>query len=490
MTRTFAIRLLACAAALAAAGLIAACAVNPATGEREVVLMSEEQELALGREYHKRIMAMEQIYNEGELQDYVQAVGERVAASADRKDLIYRFFLIDSPQVNAFALPGGYIYIYRGLLTYMDTEAELAAVLGHELGHVTARHTVRQHRNATFSQILATVVAGTTGNRAAADLTNVLGAAVVAGYGRDLELEADRLGAEYLARAGYDHTAMLGVLDILKYHQEYSQARAEAEGREAGSYHGVFASHPRNDARLQEVVAAARDLAPPDEPYTGRDVFLEEIDGLVYGYSAQEGIPRGDSFYHTDLGFAFDYPPDWRLENRPNAVFLFAPRGKAVIQLGATDLNKRLQPSEFVRQRLGVEDPRNERTFESHGLTAYTALVSQGGLFSSRILRLGVVYLDDRAYIFQSKAEEEEGPPGWAEDFRATVSSFRRLTTAESEIARPWRIRVRPARRGDSYAALAARSPLGEDAEAQLRLINQDYPDGEPRPGEPLKYIE
>lgn len=490
MTRSLAIRLLALPAALAAAALVAACAVNPATGEREVVLMSEEQELALGREYHKQIMATMDLYNDRAMRDYVQAVGDRVAAGADRSDLIYRFFLIDSPQVNAFALPGGYIYIYRGLLAYMDTEAELAAVLGHELGHVTARHAVRQHRNATFSQILATVVAGTTGNRAAGDLTNVLGAAFVAGYGRDLELEADRLGAEYLARAGYDHTAMLDVLDILKYHQEYTQARAEAEGRETQTYHGVFASHPRNDARLQEVVAAARDLVPADGPYTGRDAFLEKIDGLVYGFSAQEGIPRGDSFYHPDLGFAFDYPPDWRLENQPNAVWLFAPEGKAVIKLGATDLNKRLQPAEFVRQRLGVEDPRNERTFESHGLTAYTALVPQGGMFSSRIMRLGVVYLDDRAYIFQSRTEDGDGPPGWAEDFRTTVSSFRRLTTAETDIARPWRIRVRPARSGDSYGALAARSPLGEDAAAQLRLLNQDYPDGEPRPGELLKYIE
>jgi predicted Zn-dependent protease len=490
MTRTLAIRLFIWSAALAVAVLIAACAVNPATGEREVVFMSEEQELALGREYHKQILAVEQLYDDRAVQEYVQSVGERVAANADRSDLIYRFFVIDSPQVNAFALPGGYIYIYRGLIAYMDSEAELAAVLGHELGHVTARHAVRQHRNATFSQLLAVVVAGSTGSGAAGDLTNVLGSAFVAGYGRELELEADRLGAGYLARAGYAHDAMLDVLDILKYQQEYAQARAAAEGREVSTYHGVFASHPRNDTRLQEVVAAARDLVPPGDPYTGRDAFLEKIDGLVYGFSAQEGIPRGDSFYHPDLGFAFDYPPDWRLENQPSAVLLFAPEGKAVIQIGATDLNKRLPPAEFVRQRLGVENPRNEHSFQSNGLTAYTALVPQGGLFSNRIVRLGVVYLDDRAYIFQSKAEDGDGPAGWAEDFRATVTSFRRLTTAEADAARPWRIRVRPARPGDTYAGLAAQSPLGEDAAAQLRLLNQHYPDGEPRPGEPLKYVE
>lgn len=485
-----AIRLFIWLAVLAAAALTAACAVNPATGEREVVLMSEDQELAIGRQYHQQILATQKLYNDQALQDYVQAVGDRVAANADRADIIYRFFLIDSPQVNAFALPGGYIYIYRGLLAYMETEAELAAVLGHELGHVTARHAVRQHRNATFAQVLAAVVAGTTGSGAAGDLTNVMGSAFVAGYGRDLELEADRLGAEYLARSGYDHTAMLDVLDILKYHQEYSLARAEAEGREASTYHGVFSSHPQNDTRLQEVVAAARDLAPADDPYVGREAFLEKIDGLVYGFSAQEGIPRGNSFYHPDLGFAFDYPPSWRLENLPSAVLLFAPEGKAVIQIGATDLNKRLPPAEFVRQRLGVEKPRNERSFESNGLSAYTALVPQGGMFSSRFVRLGVVYLDDRAYIFQSKAEDADGPPGWAEDFRATVESFRRLTTAETDIARPWRIHVRPARSGDNYDALAAQSPLGEDAAAQLRLLNQDYPDGEPKPGESLKYVE
>ena len=489
MTRAPYIRILARLAVLAAAALTAACAVNPATGERELVLMSEEEELALGRQFHQQIMSVERLYDDQALQDYVQAIGERVAAESDRPELIYRFFLIDSPQVNAFALPGGYIYIYRGLLGYMDSEAELAAVLGHELGHVTARHAVRQHRNAALSQILATVVAGTTGSGAAADLTNVLGSAVVAGYGRDLELEADRLGAEYLARAGYDHEAMLEVLDILKYHQEYAQARAKAQGREASTYHGVFASHPRNDTRLQEVVAAARDLAPAGDPRIGRETFLEKIDGLVYGHSAHEGIPRNGSFYHPELGFAFDYPEGWRLENRPSAILLYAPEGAAVIQIGATDLNKRMPPAEFVRQRLGVEDPRNERSFESHGLTAYTALVPQG-MFSDRIVRLGVIYLDDRAYIFQSRAEDGDGPAGWAADFRDTVTSFHRLTAREADKARPWRIRVRPARAGEPYAGLAASSPLGEDAAAQLRLLNQDYPDGQIRSGRLLKYVE
>lgn len=483
------IRLLACLAALAAAVVAGACAINPATGKREVVLMSEEEELAIGRQLHQRILSVEKLYDDPDFQDYVQAVGERVAASADRSDLIYRFFVIDSPQVNAFALPGGYIYIYRGLIAYMDSEAELAAVLGHELGHVTARHAVRQHRNATFSQLLAVVVAGSTGSGAAGDLANVLGSAFVAGYGRDLELEADRLGAEYLARAGYDHNAILDVLGILKYQQEYAQARAEAEGREATTYHGVFASHPRNDTRLQEVVAAARRLAPTTDPYIGRDEFLKRIDGMVYGHSAREGIARGNSFYHADLGFAFDYPPGWRLENRPQAVLLFAPGGDATIQFGTTDLNKRMPPPEFVRRRLGVDNPRNERSFESHGLSAYTALVPQG-MGGSRLLRLGVVYLGDRAYIFQSTARKDGGPAGWAEDFHATVASFHRLTAAEAKTAQPWRIHVRPARKGDTYARLAPQSPLGKDAIAQLRLLNQDYPNGEPRPGQPLKYIE
>ena len=161
---------------------------------------------------YKRQLKQYPRYPDQALQAYVQQVGERVARHSHRGQLDYHFTVIDSPDINAFALPGGYIYIHRGLMAYLGSEAELAAVLGHEVGHVTARHGVRQQSQSTAWGVLGQAVAMGTGVGAAADVTGVLGNAVVRGYGRDMELEADGLGAEYLARGGYDPQAMICLL--------------------------------------------------------------------------------------------------------------------------------------------------------------------------------------------------------------------------------------------------------------------------------------
>ena len=177
-------------ALLVALQALAGCAVNPATGRSDFVMMSEQQELAMGRQYNQEIAKQYPRYPDEALQAYVQRVGERVASHSHRSNLAYHFTVVDSPDINAFALPGGYIYIHRGLMAYLNSEAELAAVLGHEVGHVTARHSVRQQSQSAAWGILGQAVAIGTGVGAAADITNVLGGAVVSGYGRDMELEA------------------------------------------------------------------------------------------------------------------------------------------------------------------------------------------------------------------------------------------------------------------------------------------------------------
>lgn len=476
---------------LAGAGLggtLGACATNPATGGAEVVLMSEEDELEIGRELDRRIQAQEALLEDERLQRYVQEIGEKVAASSHRSDLIYRFRVIDRPQVNAFAIPGGYIYVYRGLLAYMNSEAELAAVLGHEIAHVTARHTVRQHRNATLASLLVNIIAVRSGTPYSGDIASLLGAAFLAGYGRDLELEADGLGAEYLARAGYETDAMLRVVGVLKYQEEYAKARAKAEGRDPVTYHGVFATHPKNDKRLQEVVAAARQAKETAQPFEGREQYLAMIDGMTYGFSEKEGIPRGNRFYHRKLNFSFAYPEGWLIENQSGRVLGYAPQGAAEIQLTVEDLNKRIPPGQFARERLNMGDLREEKTFEVNGLTAYSALAPKGVL-SRWNARLGIVYHEGRAYVLWGEPKDGKEPAGFGVQFDATLRSFHALRADEMEAAREWKIRLMKAGRDTRYPALAAQSPLGADAPALLRLINQHYPDGEPAAGETLKVI-
>ena len=208
----------------------------------------------------RAVMKQYSLYENKELQDYVQRVGRKLAAESHRSGLIYRFHVLDSTEINAFALPGGYIYITRGLMSYLNSEAEFAAVLGHEIGHVTARHSVRQASAAQIAGIGATIGAiflPQMRTQAGNQVVNMLGTAVLSGYGRKHELESDRLGAEYLARTGYTPQAMLDVIKVLKNQQVYDETLAKAEGREPRKYHGVFASHPDNDTRLQEVIAAA-----------------------------------------------------------------------------------------------------------------------------------------------------------------------------------------------------------------------------------------
>ena len=250
------------------------CATNPVSGESNFVLMSEEQEIAMGKKNHVEVMKQYKEYQNPTLQAYVDEIGQKLAEAGHRGHLDYTFTLLDSPQVNAFALPGGYIYITRGIMAYMNNEEQLAGVLGHELGHVTARHGVRQHGAQTAASVIGVLATIATGSKQVAQASSQVGGALVSGYGRQHELEADRLGAEYLARTGYDPEKMLGVVGILKDQEEFEKQRAREEGREPRVYHGVYASHPENDDRLQEVIRAADKFKNPDARQTNPEVFL------------------------------------------------------------------------------------------------------------------------------------------------------------------------------------------------------------------------
>ena len=423
------------------------------------------------------------MYNDPGLQDYVQTVGERVAAKGDRPELKYTFTVIDSPDVNAFALPGGYIYINRGLMAYMETEAQLAAVLGHEVAHVTARHAVRQHRNAVLANTAGIAVAIGTGIGAAGQVASVAGQAAISGYGRDLELEADRLGAKYMAESGYDHQEMLKMLGILKYQQEYAQERARAEGREATAYHGVFSSHPDNDERLQGVVREAKKLESSADPVVGRNAFLQQIDGMIYGNNRDQGVARGDGFYHENLNIAFSIPDQWLVENQANAILLFAPKGAAVIKMAALPQRRGVSPQQLMQQ-LKIPGLSNGRELTVHGLPAYIA-DARGAR------KVATVYHQGRAYFFIGQPKAGEAPPAYfAQDFEQVVTSFHNLTSVEAKKAEPWRLKTWQVKPGLSYDRLSKISPLGSDAESQLRLINQQYPNGELQPGKTVKLVE
>lgn len=472
------------------ASSLVACATNPATGGRDLVLMSEESEIALGRELHPRVLKEQVPYDDPTLQAYVQRVGEGVAAASDRNDLIYRFTVLDSPEVNAFALPGGYIYINRGLLAYLDSEAELAAVLAHEIGHVTARHAVRQYTTTTLTGVVGAVVASQVGVQGAQDLANVVGTAVVRGYGRELELEADRFGAEYLTRAGYDPSAMMDVLRILKSQELFERQLAAQEGREPRIYHGLFSSHPDNDRRLQEVVQTARVSAPAGVTSDNRPEYLRALDGLVFGDSERDGIVRGNRFYHKDLGVALSFPTGWRVENRPERLLAWAPGNDGVIQVVSRDLNQRLTPREFAIRSLHLRDVHKPEEFVHHGMPGFTGVAAVATPFGRRMARIVVLYKGDRAYAFAGAAKDAADPYRYDRETVEMARSFHPLDESELPLAEPLRLRVIQAGPDTRFIELARQSGIPSEPEAQLRLLNRFYPTGEPKPGRPLKVVE
>jgi predicted Zn-dependent protease len=466
-------------------GLLAGCAHNPATGRTDFVMMSESQELEMGRSYSQQVLKENPRYADEKLQAYVQQVGERVAKHSHRSNLQYHFTVVDSADINAFALPGGYIYINRGLLAYLNSEAELAAVLGHEVGHVTARHSVQQQSQSTAWGILGQAVAIGTGVGAAGDVTNALGSVVTKGYGRDMELEADGLGAQYLARSGYDPQAMIEVIKVLKNQELFARDQALKRGQAVpeSSYHGVFDSHPANDQRLQQVVGPASALVTGHQE-VNREQFLQHLEGLPFGDSAATGVRRGQRFYHADLGFTLSYPQGWELLNRPDALIAHTADQQAFMAMTVEPADSALTPEQWLRKKAGSQRLVQDATLQQGGLQGYTAIIP-----GAAAKRVAVIYLGPRAYVFVGAVKGRASLESEDDKFMAMISSFRPLSAAQLELAQPLRLHLQQAKAAQGMAALAKESKLQDDPELNLRLLNGLYPSGEPRPGDWLKIL-
>jgi predicted Zn-dependent protease len=475
--------------------LLSGCATNPVSGKKEVALMSEEQEITIGREADPKIRKQYGVYDDAKLQAYVQRVGEKLAGLSHRPELFYRFTVLDSPEVNAFALPGGYIYITRGLMAYLNDEAELAAVLGHEIGHVTARHAVRQYTTAMAAQIgytIGSIFVPQVGSQAGSTLYNVLGTALVRGYGRQYELQADQLGAEYSALAGYDPDAMLEVLRVLKHQEAFEVERARLEGREPNVYHGVFATHPSSDKRLQEVIKEAQ----PHEvrqPRSGRDEYLAQLNGIVFGDSVKQGVRYGNEFYHKDLDIALRFPEGWRIENQPDRLVAVNRYNSARMVVRLQDLNRRIAPREFLKQRLKLK-LHEASELPGTELPSYTALTRLPWAFGTSLAqtvdtRVTVLYFRDKAYVFYGAASTEEEFTRLDPLYLDTARSFHALTQAERKLADGLHIEIITAAAGINFAELGKDSPIPNYPERVLRLINDRYPSGEPQPGSKIKIV-
>lgn len=499
-------------APLLAAVLLSACAsvTNPVTGQRELTVMDEKAEIAEGAKAHQEVLEEYGVLDDPAVQAYVAGVGQKLAAQSHRAKLKWSFTVLDSPQVNAFAVPGGYVYITRGLMAYLDNEAELAGVLGHEIGHVTARHGAQQATRqmgagigvglATLGGALLEMATGIPGlAQAAGGVAQVGAAGLVAKYSREQELQADQLGAEYLVRSHYDPANMVEVIQALKDQERYAAAAAKAAGRPAPEAPGWLASHPSNDQRLQQIRASAKRLdsaQPAGWDDAGRTRYLTAIDGVTFGDGRAQGVVRGRQFFHEPLGVAITAPQGWRIVNDSEQLLLVNDARDAAMvirQVPAQLLRKTGTSHEAIlRQGLGATAGRTEKLTLGGRLPA-THYVGQRRDSRGNIGRLdativsgpqGEVFLLGR--VARNAAALERARPA----LREAELSFRPLSAADRSAARPWQLALVPYPAG-GFAQLARSSPLSELPEQQLRLLNGVYGEqAEPKTGQLVKVIK
>ncbi|RMH21687.1 MAG: peptidase M48 [Acidobacteria bacterium] len=472
-------------AALAAALLLLGCATNPATGKRQLSLISESQEISLGRDADQQFVEQLGLYGDEELARYVSELGQRLAARSERPHLPWTFRVVDDPVINAFALPGGFIYVTRGILAHLQSEAELAGVLGHEIGHVTARHSVNQLSKAQLAQI--GLVAGMV---AAPELGQQLGSLAQTGlgllflkFGRDDESQADELGVRYMIRTGYPPIEMAGVFDML-------DRTAAAGGSER--LPNWLSTHPAPADRRQRILSRAAEL-PPDVNAAPRHEkeFLDHLEGLVFGPNPREGFFRESTFHHPDLAFRLDYPSGWTYRNLKQAVVAQSPEQDAVVVLElAAGEDPRAAADDFFRryQEQGLESG-GPWIRNASGLPTVSDEIRVVGQDGRTRLRGGVAFTAHGGRVFRLLGyAQPDRWPTYARTIARAAASFaperdRRILSVE-----PQRLQLVRLDRPMSLEEFQRRYPSDVPLE-RLAILNRVEPDATLEAGRVVKRV-
>jgi len=465
-----------------ALGLSLACATNPVTGKREFNLMSEAEELAIGQQADAEIRREMGVYDDQEVQRYVSDIGMRLARGSHRPNLPWSFTVVDSQAINAFAVPGGYIYLTRGILPYLGDEAELAGVLGHEIGHVTARHAAQQYSRQMgggIGLVLLSIFVPQTAPFQ--DLSSMGLGMLFLKYSRDDELESDRLGMEYAAAAGWDPSGVPRFLATL--------ARVSAT-----SERGVpnwLSTHPEPGARVVEIEPMVSTYASEAAVTRNRDDYLRAIDGIVVGDSLEQGVVRANVFLHPMLRIGLEFPEGWNVINTAEQVMarepgtqhymllqqVEQPRGRSIDEVAA-DAMRRAGYSRIDGARETVS-----------GLDAYVGLYrgSVSGVGRVR-MRAAHVAVGRQVYVVAGFAPEAEFERV-DRDIAPAVRTFRELSAREAADVRPNRLDFYTVQQGDTWQSIAQRAGQGITDAATLAIMNGVEVADQPQPGDRVKIV-
>ena len=470
-----------------AAFAVSACATNPVTGQRQLNFMSESQEIKLGQESDPEIQAEMGVYPNPALQEYVSGVGMRLAKASERPDLPWHFAVVDVPAVNAFALPGGYVYITRGLLAHLDNEAEMAGVLGHEIGHVTARHSAQAYTRSMTAGIFLAAAA------IFAPKTQPFLGAVQTGlslaflkYGRGQELQADSLGTGYVATVGWEPAGMSGVLETL------GRISAASDSRGVPNW---LSTHPQPADRVAKVADTVQTLEatrPASEWTVNRDPYWQHLNGLIYGDNPREGIVRGREFLHPDMRFKLRFPEGWKIQNGKQQV-TSAPADTSgvmlVLQMVPNPSGTGLEDLAVASMsKSGFTRVDGESTRLNSGLEAYHGIYD-GKTEDGGVVRVEAAHISHGGHVFllagmATQAAFQQAQPYFVD----TIKSF--APAAESEMGRiqPNRIGFTTVRNGDTWQGIAERSG-GLIPAKDLAVLNGSAPDNQPPVGKRIKIV-
>ncbi len=443
-----------------------------------------------GAELYNEFQDSGQFYDDERWQKYVSDIGQRLLQHSDDKNRTYYFFVLDVPTINAFATADAYIYIHRGLITYLSSEDQLAAVIGHEIGHVARRHHAKRKATALLGQSAAYAAYVLTGRGEMWEATDALTQVWMSGYGREDELEADQFGAELLARAGYNPMAVIETISVLKDQELF----AREVRQQTPSYHGLFATHPKNDKRLYEVVSYAQSSLPEESVEPVAD-FWEMIDGLHYGMPTTSGTRDENVFYDKSYRLVIEFPIGWRVSKNQTQIHANAPGGQTVGEIKVTRItpSDALKPAEFVRKSLLVKDDdivsEEDVTIdccEFYLLERITTSVNETGNFLA-------IFVRGNEYFVIEAVSRQDGTPDFIKtSIEEVISGIRSLKPEDLRYENIQKVHVQVAVPGDTYAKLASSSSLGQHdfPEETLRLINGHHPNGEPRAGDNIKVIK
>jgi predicted Zn-dependent protease len=438
-----------------------ATAVNPVTGRPELTTMSPQQEVVLGQKAAAEVEREIGLVRTPKLVGYVQAIGKQLAVASPRQDVTYHFAVADMPEANAFALPGGWVYVSRGLLVLANSEDELANVIGHEIGHVAARHAAQRQTRATGVGVLsalgtlaAAVLGGPEAAQMVGQLGQVAGAGLIASYSRDQERQADLLGQQMAGSTGWDPLALADFLQTL-------EREGRLRGQGATRRPSFLDSHPGAGERA--VVASRRaaefDAGKRRPVARGHAEFLRRIEGVAVGPDPREGVFRESRFLHPGLDFALDFPPGWQTQNAKQAVGAMAPRRDAVVVLEPQ--GPREDPETAARRWLGA-NPAVRRVVESRavrigGWPAVTAVAEAQTQQGASVLALTWIAHPKGTFRLTGMTS----PNAWrayAPAFDRVAASLRPLSASDRRGITGLRLAIAQARQGETLAQLGSRT--------------------------------